>query len=277
MQIHVAPKKRRGRPRNQNQDANLGTVNALERGLVVLQTLARESYLSLTDLSLMIGIPTSTVHRILSTLEKHGFTELSEETNEWSIGIETFRVGNAYLDRTSLIENSRKTMRSLMELTGETANLAIADAGDVIFISQVESHNPIRAFFRPGTRGFLHASGIGKALLANIPRREVEKILQQKGCPEFTEKTLTSPSDLFADLQTIKKRGWAFDDEERYLGMRCIAACIYNSYGEAIAGVSVSGPTVRFPDYSISVIGPQVKQAADEITIATGGKIPESR
>ena len=143
MPIHVAPKKRRGRPRNQNQDANLGTVNALERGLVVLQTLARESYLSLTDLSLMIGIPTSTVHRILSTLEKHGFTELSEETNEWSIGIETFRVGNAYLDRTSLIENSRKTMRSLMELTGETANLAIADAGDVIFISQVESHNPI--------------------------------------------------------------------------------------------------------------------------------------
>ncbi|MEM7211176.1 MAG: hypothetical protein AAF479_04660, partial [Pseudomonadota bacterium] len=71
--------------------------------------------------------------------------------------------------------------RELMEATGETANLAIADDGDVVFISQVESHNPVRAFFRPGTRGHMHASGIGKALLSNMLRRDVEKILHNKG------------------------------------------------------------------------------------------------
>ena len=272
MQLQQFPKKRRGRPRNPAPDTGPGTVHALERGLVVLQALSREGYLSLTDLSLKVGVPTSTVHRILTTLEKLGFAELKEDTNEWSVGIESFRVGNSYLERTNLVENSRKVMRELMEATGETANLAIADGGDVVFISQVESHNPIRAFFRPGTRGHMHASGIGKALLANMLRRDVENILQSKGCPGFTAKTLTTPADLFDDLAATRERGWAFDDEERYDGMRCIASCIFNSYGEAVAGISVSGPTVRFPDHKLQLIGPQIKEAAQQVTSLIGGK-----
>jgi IclR family acetate operon transcriptional repressor len=272
MQLEPTQKKRRGRPRNPMPETGQGTVLALDRGLVMMQALAREGYMSLTDLSLKVGVPTSTAHRILMTLEKRGFAELSEDTNEWSVGIESFRVGNSYLERTNLIENSRKTMRNLMETTGETANLAISDDGAVVFISQVESHNPIRAFFRPGTRGNMHASGIGKALLANMLRRDVEKILHSSGCPEYTEKTLTSPAELFRDLETTRERGWAFDDEERYVGMRCIASCIYNSYGEAVAGISVSGPTVRFSDHMLQVIGAQVKDAAQQVTALIGGK-----
>ena len=272
MPVEPMQKRRRGRPRNPLPDTAQGTVAALDRGLVVMQALAHEGYLSLTDLSLKVGVPTSTVHRILMTLEKRGFAELSEDSNEWSVGIESFRVGNSYLERTDLIESSRKAMRHLMEATGETANLAIADDGAVVFISQVESHNPIRAFFRPGTRGNMHASGIGKALLANMLRRDVEKILHSKGCPEYTEKTLTTPAELFQDLETTRERGWAFDDEERYVGMRCIAASIYNSYGEAVAGISVSGPTFRFSDQLLSVIGDQVKDAAYQVTALIGGK-----
>lgn len=272
MQTQPIQKKRRGRPRNPMPETGQATVIALDRGLVVMQALAREGHMSLTDLSLKAGIPTSTAHRILMTLEKRGFAELSEDSNEWSVGIESFRVGNSYLERTNLIESSRKVMRNLMETTGETANLAIADDGAVVFISQVESHNPIRAFFRPGSRGNMHASGIGKALLANMLKRDVEKILQSKGCPEYTEKTLTSPNALFLDLETTRRRGWAFDDEERYVGMRCIAACIYNSYGEAVAGISVSGPTVRFSDHLLQVIGAQVMEAAQLVTVLIGGK-----
>jgi IclR family acetate operon transcriptional repressor len=272
MQNQITPKKQRGRPRNPVNETGSATVLALDRGLVVLQALAREGFMSLTDLSLKVGVPTSTVHRILITLEKHGFVVISEDTNEWSIGIEAFRVGNAYLDRTNLIEASRKAMRELMEATGETANLAIADGGDVVFISQVESHNPIRAFFRAGTRGHMHASGIGKALLASMVRREVEKILHSKGCPEFTAKTITSPAELFRDLEITRERGWAFDDEERYDGMRCIASCIYNAFGEAVAGISVSGPTVRFPDHSLQMIGPKVNAVARQVTELIGGK-----
>ena len=263
-----------GRPRKQGYDSPTTTVQALDRGLSLLQSIYREGQMTLTDLALTVGMPPSTTYRLLITLQKHGFTEFDEVTQLWSIGIEAFRVGSAYIDKTSLVEAARIAMRNLMENTGETSNLAIEDQGDVVFISQVETNNPIRAFFKPGTRGPMHASGIGKALLASMKRSEVEKVLRIKGLPGFTDNTITSPDRLFPDLQETLDRGWSFDDEERYSGMRCIAATIYNGYSEAIAGISISGPTVRFSDKEIFQFGPVVKKAADSVTELIGGKIP---
>ena len=269
--LHRRP---RGRPRTQPVDQQPATVQALDRGLILLRTLAKERSLQLTDLALRAGMPPSTAHRGLVTLQKHGLVDFEEATQEWSIGVEAFRIGNSYLVRTNLVEVSRKVMRRLMEETGETANLAVADNGEVVFVSQVETQNPIRAFFSAGMRGQVHASGIGKALLAYRSRREIEQILQKKGLPEFTPNTLSSPDALYRDLEAIRERGWSFDNEERYSGMRCVAAPIFNAFGEVIAGVSVSGPTARFPDSAIAEIGPKVKRAADEVTDAIGGRKP---
>jgi len=269
------PKRLRGRPRSLPSDSKGNTVQALERGLMLLRALAKEGGATLTDLALRIGMPPSSAHRVLATLQKHGFVDFDETNQEWAVGIEAFSIGSTYLTRTNLVKAAQKVLRKLMEETGETANLAIPDDGDVVFISQIETINPIRAFFRPGTRSHMHASGTGKVLLADLPRQELEKILQKKGLPEFTPKTLTSPSALFADLEEIRKRGWSFDDEERYSGMRCVAAAVYNSFGEAIAGISVSGPTVRFQDNTMSELGPKVRRAAEEVTTMIGGKVPE--
>ncbi len=271
---HDSYKRPRGRPRSATTDTAPSTVQALDRGLNLLRELAKVSSITLSDLAIQTKLPPSSTHRILSTLQKHSFVEFDETTQEWMIGIEAFRVGNTYLVRTNLVEAARKTLRSLMDQTGETANLGIADNGDIVFVDQVEAHNPIRAFFRPGTRGHMHSSGIGKALLADMLRRDVDKIIRAKGQPEFTQKTLTSSEDLFTDLSETRKRGWSIDDEERHSGMRCVASNIYNTFGEAIAGISVSGPTVRFPNHVISELGPKVKRAADEVTHAIGGKHP---
>ena len=269
---HDSHKRPRGRPRLVATDTTPGTVQALDRGLTLLRELAGARSITLSDLAIRTGMPPSSTHRFLSTLQKHGFVEFDETTQEWMIGIEAFRIGNTYLVRTNLVEAARKTLRRLMEETGETANLGIVDNGDVVFVDQVETHNPIRAFFRPGTRGHMHSSGIGKSLLADMPRRDVEKIIRNKGQPEFTQKTLSSSIDLFKDLDATRKRGWSIDNEERYSGMCCVASNIYNSFGEAIAGISVSGPTVRFPKHVISELGPKVKQAAAEVTYVIGGK-----
>ena len=267
-------KRPRGRPRSVATVTTPGTVQALDRGLTLLRELADARNITLSDLAIRSKMPPSSTHRVLSTLQKHGYVELDETRQEWMIGIEAFRIGNTYLVRTNLVEAARKTLRHLMEETGETANLGIADSGDVVFVDQVETHNPIRAFFRPGTRGHMHSSGIGKVLLSDMPRWEVEKIIRDKGQPEFTPKTLTSSENLFNDLAATRERGWSIDDEERYSGMRCVASTIYNSFGEAVAGISVSGPTVRFSNHVISELGPKVKQAADEVTNAIGGKPP---
>ncbi len=262
----------RGRPKSVWTEPQGTTVRALDRGLLLLGALAKAGKVTLTELASIVDMPPSSAHRLLATLQKHGFAEFDELTQDWMVGVEAFRIGNSFTYRTNLIECGRKVMHDLMEETGETANLAIADDGDIVFINQVETQNPIRAFFRSGTRGPMHASGTGKALLASLTREEVEKIVQKKGLQKFTPETLTSPEALFRDLEATRKRGWSFDNEERYFGMRCVAATIYNAFGEPVAGVSVSGPAARFSSKKVSELGPKVMRAAAEVTLMLGGQ-----
>ena len=131
-----------------------------------------------------------------------------------------------------------------MEETGETANLGIENNGNVLFLSQVETHAPIRAFFPPGTLSPLHASGIGKVLLTQYTLSRLEKFVKS-GLESFTQYTKSTLELIQGDMTITLERGYAIDDQERNIGMRCIAAPIKNAYGEVIAGISVSGPTSR--------------------------------
>lgn len=265
-------KKLRGRPRSLKLAAEpAGSVQAIDRGLGVLAIIAASDGLTLTDLAQRAGLAPSTAHRILASLEAHKFVFHDEERGLWLIGVAAFEVGTAFLRNRRLAGIGRIVMHELMERTGETVNLGIEDGGEVVFISQVESHGALRAFFRAGSRAAIHASGVGKALLGEMTEPRVREILYKRGLAKFTERTLVAPADLFQELAAIKKRGWAVDDEERNLGMRCVAAPIFNEYGEAIAGVSVSGPTVRITPERALELGPLVKRAAEEITASIGG------
>ncbi len=266
-------KRSRGRPRAFNAAPEQTTIQALDRAVAILKVLAEGEGMSLTELAEAAGQAPATVYRVLSTFEGHGVVEFQPGTQLWFIGQEAFRIGSAFLGRTSLVEQARAVMHGLMAETGETANLAIADGGQVVFISQVETHEPIRAFFRPGTRGPIHASGIGKALLAYHSPEAVERIVREQGLAAFTERTITEPEALAVELAAIRARGWAVDDEERTEGMRCIAAPIFNEFREATAGVSISGPMVRMMRAG-PALGETVRAAADRITRAIGGTAP---
>lgn len=264
----------RGRPRNTGDIASTNTVQALDRALVLLRLVASADGLTLTEISQRAGMAPSTAHRLLTTLEGKGFVQIQAHTGEWFVGVEAFRTGTAFLRRIKPADMGRNVMRDLMEACGETVNLGIADDDDVVFISQMETHDTIRAFFRPGTRSQMHASGIGKALLAQMSEARVRRLLQRKGLSGFTPQTIVDSKQLAGELALIRKRGWAVDNEERTLGMRCVAAPIFNEFSEAIAGISVSGPTFRMPDERLGEIGPLVVRAADTITQTIGGTKP---
>ncbi|MDK9696636.1 MAG: IclR family transcriptional regulator [Siculibacillus sp.] len=265
----------RGRPRGSGAEAPAASVQALDRALRLLEVLAGADGMTLTALAHASGLATSTVHRLLATLAAHGFVEIDEQDQTWTIGVEAFRVGQAFHRRFKVATMGRPMMRELMEATGETANIGIFEGGDVVFISQVESAEPIRAFFRAGERRHAHASGIGKALLAEMPRERVDRIIRDKGLPHFTDATITDAERLRADLDEIRRRGWSLDDEERSRGMRCIAAPIFDENGEAIAGLSISGPADRLEPERVDRLGPMVRRAADAVTRAIGGRLPE--
>lgn len=268
----IPPKRGRGRPKSQFSESSAGTMQSLDRALGVLVAVAREDRATLTDLSLALGIPTATTHRILTTLQKRNFVRFDDEHQDWSIGIEAYRTGVAFLKRTNLSDVGRPVMRRLMEHTGETANLAVRDGAEVVFIGQVETQNPIRAFFPPGSRTPMHASGTGKAILAALPEDRLLTLLKGAGLKEFTGHTHVTPKALFEDLAKTRARGWSFDRNERYDGMSCIGSAIFNDRSEPCAGVSISGPSSRFTDVQIAEFGTAVAQAAAEITHLIAGQ-----
>jgi IclR family acetate operon transcriptional repressor len=275
--LDTAEKRQRGRPRSFNGPAENSSVQSLDRALRILAIIAEGNGLSLSEVASASGLPASTVYRMLTTLENHGMVEFDRTDQLWSIGVETYRMGSAFLRRRKLVDRARTVMQELMERTGETANLGVAEDGCVVFVSQVETHQAIRAFFRPGSRSPFHASGIGKAILAHLPHDRVTAIVRKAGLEAYTRKTLSDSSALARDLDQIRSRGFSVDDEERHPGMRCIAAPVFNEFGEPVAGVSISGPTVRVTPERVADMGPLVREAAAEVTRMIGGVAPRTK
>lgn len=264
--------KPRGRPKAFTDKTDQNTVQALDRALVLLDHLSRSPGLTLSDLALETGQAVATVFRALVTLQAHGMVEVEEPGQVWHVGPGAFRVGSAFLRRTKVVERARGAMDALMRETGETANLGIEVRDEVLFLAQVETHEAIRAFFPPGTRSPMHASGIGKALLAWYPAAKARGIVARRGQDGFTRLTLTTEAALLDDLAQTRARGFAIDDQERTDGMRCVAAPIFNAHGEPVAGISISGPAFRVGLEDAARLGALVRAAADRVTEATGGR-----
>lgn len=266
-----------GRGSARKTAAQGGQVQSLGRALSILERLAEADGMTLTDLAQSVGLAPSTTHRLLTTLQQRRFADFDEEYGVWVIGVGAFNVGNAFLRNRRIVTLGRPVMRRLMEEVGETVNLAVEDQSELVYVTQFESHAPMRAFFRPGRRAPMHASAVGKAMLAEMDDAKVTDYLHRKGMPRFTDKTIVDPAALRAELQRIRERGWAVDDEEHTVGMRCVASTIHNEHGEVIAGVSVSGPSVRVTETRLGELGARVVQAANEITEQIGGVVPLSR
>ena len=265
------PRKARGRPRGWQDSTSQNTIKSLDRAMEILEHLSAGSGQTLSALAVDLGQSPATVYRVLVTLGNRGLVELDHADQLWHIGPRAFVIGARFLRRSSLVERARPIMRRLMEATGETANLGVVQDASVLFVSQVETHESIRAFFPPGTLSPLHASGIGKALLAEMPADRLDRFLGAGRLERFTRNTLSDPANLVADLEIIRERGHAIDDEEKNLGMRCIAAPVFDLHGEAVAGISVSGPTVRMSLENTDRLAMSVMEASAALTSAIGG------
>lgn len=253
------------------------TVQSLLRALSLLKTLARHDQgLGLSEAAKETALAVSTAHRLLSTLQQENFVRFDAERGVWLVGVQSFIVGSAFLRSRELTGVARPIMRQLMEASGETVNLAVEESGEAVYVAQIECRKTMRAIARPGGRAAMHCSGVGKALLAATPDEDVTRILAQRGLPVATPKTITSASALRAELNAIRQRGYAIDDEENGIGLRCVAAVVYDEDGRPIAALSLSGPTARIGDDLLPSLGQAISDAADRITSGLGGARPGS-
>lgn len=265
-----AAPRRKGRPRAFHDKTDQNTIQSLDRAVDVVEVLAGANGLTLSEIADALDQSPATIYRVLTTLQAREMVETDPQSQTWHIGAATFRFGSAFLRRSSVIERSRPVMRELTDATGESSNLGIERRGEVMFVGQVETHELIRAFFPPGTLSPMHASGIGKALLSRYSPERLDQFIREHRLQGFTDKTITDPGRLRQDLQAARQRGFAFDDEERTTGMRCLAAPIVNVHGEAVAGISVSGPTHRLPAERVEQIGALVRDAALRLSRSMG-------
>lgn len=264
----------RGRPRDWHDKTAQNTIKSLDRAMSVFEHLSEAQGKPLSALASETGQSPATVYRILVTLEGRGLVEFNADEQVWHIGARAFVIGARFLRRTSLAERARPVLRRLMEETGETANLAVERNGMVLFLSQVETHQNIRAFFPPGTLSPMHASGVGKALLAQKRDADFDAWFAHHAPEAFTTHTIVDRERLRADLSATRSRGYSIDGEEKNLGMRCIAAPVFDSNMEAVAGISVSGPTSRIEVAAIETLSQSVRAAAERLTEAIGGAVP---
>ena len=258
-----------------NPDPRDGGVQSVDRALLIIETLAEddEGY-RLSDLSVRTGLSTSTVHRLLATLEKRRFVQFDRYESKWHVGAQSFAVGATFARRRNFVAQAMPYLRKLRDLTRETANLAVVDDQSIIVLTRMESREIMRSLTKVGGRVAMVASGVGKAVLATYSDQDVNAIIHRQGMPRLTEKSIVRPGELFKQLQAIRRQGYAVDDEEARIGLRCVAAVVYSNCSEPLAAISVSGMTSRLTDDRLPALGSTVREVAAELTVALGGVMP---
>jgi IclR family transcriptional regulator, acetate operon repressor len=250
--------------------ASTGGVQSLERAFDLLERMADAGgEVGLSELSGSSGLPLPTIHRLMRTLVSCGYVR-QHPNRRYALGPRLIRLGES--SSRLLGTWARPHLARLVEETGETANMALLDGDEVVYVAQVPSRHSMRMFTEVGRRVLPHSTGVGKALLANTPPDEVRAVLARTGMPAATERTITTPEGFLEALAHVREVGYAMDDNEQELGVRCIAVSVPNS--PTAAAISISGPAGRVTEASTDKFVPLMHEVAEQLSKAlanTGG------
>ncbi len=244
-------------------------VQSVGRSLDLLDAVAGES-LGLVALAERTGLGPSTAYRLLATLMAHGYVSRSPETGRFRLGYKLLELAAvAARDSESLRATMRPHLEQLRNATDETANLVVPDGVSIVYVDQVESPRAVRMFTTIGRRVPLHASAAGKAILATSPTSLLHE-REAAGLERLTPHTIGTLRALADDLELIRERGYAIDNEEYELGVVCVAAAVVGADGDAIAGVSISGPSERMRNTDLDALGWLVRDHVTQVSSELG-------
>jgi IclR family acetate operon transcriptional repressor len=252
--------------------AGSGGVQSLERAFALLEHMADAGgETGLSELAASSGLPLPTIHRLMRTLVACGYVR-QQANRRYALGPRLIRLGESAAR--PLATWARPHLARLVEETGETANMALLDGDEVVYVAQVPSRHSMRMFTEVGRRVLPHSTGVGKALLAGLPDREVRGLLGRTGMPAATERTITTPDAFLAALATVREVGFAVDDNEQEIGVRCIAVRVPAS--PTPAAISVSGPAGRVTDAATEKMVPLLREVARDLATMLTGPGPDA-
>jgi len=238
-------------------------AQAVERAVQVLRVFERDgAELGVSRIAAAVGLPVSTVHRIVKALVGAGLLAQDPGSDRYHLGSSLAVLGQLASERLGY-EAARGALEHLATETGESVNLGVQSGAEVLVVLRVSSRQALRFDQAPGTRVPIYASAMGKCLLGFGP--EPDKTVAGISPARLTSHTVGSRRALLAELRAVKERGWALNDEERDAGVRAVAAPVLDRAGEAIAAIAVQGPSVRLTDDRLDALAEQVQAAAFEV------------
>ncbi len=243
---------------------------AVEAALSILETLGTVHEMGVTDLAKKLGMGKSSVYRLLATLARRGYVEKTPQNDRYQLTYRLFAVGSPAADRSGLREVANPVMQRLAAETGETVNLGALDGARVVTLHKVESRHLLRMHLEVVGGAPTHATALGKVLLADLEPAEVARRLRGRRLERLTPRTIGDRRSLGRALASIREQGFAMDDEECSLGLRCVAAPILDHRGSVVAALSISGPSQRLPDRVMLRMAESVRTAAREISHRLG-------
>lgn len=246
-------------------------VQSVDRALSILEVLSENSLgLGITEISKKIDLHKSTVHRLLSTLIYKDYVEQDHETNKYRITLKVLELGNNRLKDLDIVTVSRPHLTELMKKTNEVVHLVILEKEEIVYIDKVESENTIRMHSTIGKRSPAYCTAVGKAIMSHMTMEEVLEIWNNSQIKEHTQYTITGVDEMKEELKKIRERGYSVDDEENEIGVRCVAAPIFNWKGDVIAAISISGPTMRVTKEKVEEFSILIIEYARRISLELG-------
>jgi IclR family transcriptional regulator, acetate operon repressor len=249
-------------------------VRSVERALDVLELLAEsDSYgLRLSELARRLDTSKSTVLALLRTLSARGFVaELGDgRGRRYRLGLTLARLGDQVLEQIDLLEVALPSLRAMTEETGWTSRVGVLDEGYAVIVGRVDGPGIIRFQSGLARRELPHCSAIGKALLSHLPEARVREIVARTGLPARTETTITDVAYLLRELEAVRAKEFAVDDEEDSEGVFCVGASVFDHRRECVAAISITGLKLTLPAGGIDGLGQVVRRFAAEISAKLG-------
>ena len=251
---------------------NGDTVRTVSKAFKILEILSFNPGQGVSDLARSLSSQKSTVFRLLNTLKEEGFVVQDKETEKYSLSLKLFSLGANTVNKLDVTQAAQSVINRLSQESAETIHLCTIDNDQIVYLQKIESRHSLQVIMmsRIGQSTPFYCTGVGKVLMAHQPEERIQRYLRDNTLTRFTGNTIVDKDALKAELNAVRIRGYAYDNEEHELGVRCVAAPIFNQAGAIIAALSVSGPTVRILDDKLVEIRELVTMAAGEISAKMG-------
>lgn len=250
-------------------DQPIKPVTVVLNALRVMEEVASRHPVGVSTLSRALGMPKSSVQRYLLTLQHAGWvTTADTETTKWQLSRKPLVVGLTGTPEADIRESAVRQMRILRDTTGETVHLSVPEGTHIVVIGRLDSTQVLRTSLPLGTRAALHASAMGRAMLAHMAPDEIERILASEH-HRYTEHTLMDNDKILRELELTRQRGYAINVAGYREGIASIASAVFDDAGRPIAAISITMPNTRFEKADVPMLGQRVMAAAQ---LASGGQ-----